>query len=65
MKNIFAVSMTLLLALTLAGSFAGYRMATTHIRKRRRRVPPSPLRPRPAPTSRPPARQAHPAHWET
>lgn len=29
MKNTFAVSMTLLLALTLGGSFAGYRIATT------------------------------------
>ncbi|WP_412028937.1 c-type cytochrome [Deinococcus yunweiensis] len=29
MKNTFAVTMTLLLALTLAGSFAGYRIATT------------------------------------
>ncbi|CAM3963043.1 c-type cytochrome [Deinococcus frigens] len=29
MKNTFAVTMTLLLALTLAGSFTGYRMATT------------------------------------
>jgi mono/diheme cytochrome c family protein len=29
MKNTFAVTITLLLALTLAGSFAGYRIATT------------------------------------
>lgn len=29
MKNTFAVTMTLLLALTLGGSFAGYRIATT------------------------------------
>jgi mono/diheme cytochrome c family protein len=29
MKNTFAVTMTLLLALTLGGSYAGYRLATT------------------------------------